>query len=233
MELYPEISQNFIDIYSLGCYKLVCYSFGLILGIPVFKNYNLTFEENNYLKINEFEFSEYFDFLLLIVDYLYLNLEERAKLQLKNQHQYLQDHIIVSHLAENASINQTSDFVCYSKITENAQSGSIKLLLNINLPKKLTFTLDECQIYNFICGFEALFFKVYCYQSDIYSNVRIFVNQFSIAELTDIVNNSSQQDIHFLLVTILNPMQRIIVSEVINRHKKDLLPWKKLIPYTK
>lgn len=232
MDPNPEIKDNYIDIYSLGCYKLVCYSFGLILGKAVIKNYNLTFEENQYLKITEFEFGDYFDFFLLLVDYLHLNLEERTSFQLKHNNEYLQNHVIVSYLPENPSINQTSDYVCYCQISENAQSGSFKLILNTNLPQKLTFILDECQIFNLICGFETLFFKVYCYKSDIYSNVKHFLQQYSIEELTDITENSSQQDIYNLLVTVINPNQRLIVSEVITRHKKDFLPWKKLLQYT-
>ncbi len=233
MDQNPEITEDFLDIVSIGCYKLVCYSFGLVLGIPHFVDYKLTFQTNTYLKITEFEFSEYFQFLQVLVDYLYLNVQDRIKLQQKYQQKYLQDHIIVSHNPDNPYIEQTNDYVCYCRISENAQSGNFKLILNINLPEKLSFNLDECQIYNFICGFETLFFKVYCYNVDIYRSVRIFVNQFHEGEIYHLVdNNTSSQDIYHLLVSTTNPTLRVILSEVIYRHKKDLYLWKKLIPYT-
>lgn len=232
MDQNPNITEDFLDIVSIGCYKLVCYSFGLVLGIPYFVDYKLTFKTNKYLKITEFEFSEYFEFLLLLVDYLYLNVQERTEFQEKHEQKYLQNHIIVSHNPENHNIEQTNDYICYCQIIENPQSGNFKLILNVNLPQKISFILDECQIYNFICGFETLFFKVYCYNVDVYRSVRLFINQFTADEICNIVQNSSQQDIYQLLISTTNPNLRIIVSEVINRHKKDLISWKKLLPYT-
>lgn len=223
-----EISENYLDLYSIGPNKLICYTFGLIFGKPVFKDYNLTFETDSYIKILHFEFEDYIDFFLILIAYLSKSSEEKAQIQTENKNTYLKEHVIVSHSLEHCSVKQNIAYVCYANVIETLNSNSVILELCVNLPQKLKFSLNECEIYSLLFGFQALFFKVFCYKSDIYYNIKLFIDQQTIEQLERILNNSKINDIICLLPLELNQTLKFTLYELIIRHKTDIISWKKL-----
>ena len=221
-----EITAEYLDLCTIGENKLLAYPFGLVFGQPQFTDFQLKLNRNNYIKIVHFEFYAYFTFFNLIIDYLSKNNEEKALIQAENNNKYLQEHVIVSHVYPPPSTNQTSDYVCYCNLTENPD---ILLDICINLPEKLKFTLKQCDIFLLISSFKELFFKVYCYNSDIYYQIKIFVEEQTEDTINKLLSNPKINDIFELLSSLnLTKTVKLQLSEVIIRHKKDLINWKKL-----
>ena len=183
--LLPEINSLNLDIFTVGDYKLCCYVNCLVLGVPTYKNSNLCFAADSYLKISEHHFLRYFNFFDTT-----LQLTEQFKPEGKN--------IETALIAQSDLVNNCVTYI----FTENEQNQA-KIVINCKFTVKVTFSFDFEELYRFFVGFRNLCFKVYCYP--------IFVEEFLFYALrkTDITFFQKKLD-EFLVLPFSYSSQQIL-----------------------
>ena len=69
---------------------------------------------------------------------------------------------------------------------------------------------------------------MFCYKSDIYYNVKLFIDQQTTENLEQILNNSRIDDIIRLLPSDLHQTLKFTLYEVLIKHKTYIISRKKL-----
>jgi hypothetical protein len=217
----PHITKetNFLDIYSVNEYKLVVYTFGLVFGKPSLNQFKLTFEANQYLKITEYTLNEWFTFLQKVSKYLGLSEDERKD----SVNSIRNPYIIVTYSEQEEETADVSTLSRYCVCSLRNENEEFELTFISKIDEIFEFTLKQHEFFSFLQGFCDLFFKMYCYPSEIYILIKQIVKNDS-----SLINKCNFNDIYNKLPNYANSSEKIYAIELIERHKDILISWNEL-----
>ena len=141
--MLPEIKAEYLDIATIGDFKLCCYPSYLVFGPLVFYNHKLQFHENSYFIIKEHHFKEYFEFFEQILH----NFENVPK------------NVETKLVSKTDSIDKN----CVTFLINEIEDSTPQITLQSKYEIKLKFVLEFEDIYSFSIGFRNICFKIFCY----------------------------------------------------------------------
>ena len=224
-----DLTEEYLDIATVGVYKLICYSSFLAFGKPTINQLQLQLNKNAYFLIKEHHFGEYFEFFESIVQSLVPSTEttkdEQTKLIAAKDVETKQTKLIAAKGVETKLISATESLetncVTYI-IKETGPNGQIEINSKYNV--NLTFVLDFEEAYAFMIGFRNMCFKIYCYPIDIQELVFFILK----TDKSDLFSNESRNNLE--IFNYLNSYysgfsvhQIYFISNIIQRHQKLLL----------
>jgi hypothetical protein len=215
-----KVNASYIDIFTVGYYKLVVYPFALIFGSPYFDTQlqMVTFSENRYIQIKEIEFTDWFKVFEQILDII-------TKDNISEQ----QNTIITANSLFSSESDDLTNF-------QNCCFYNIKTVDNLKCftiisryEQTLEISLDIVEMVQLIVGFRSLFFKIYSYHPNQFFLIKTFISTTS----TDFLIESNEITIYQKMSTnpviVLNSAEIFVLSELIVRHRDALISWKKLM----
>jgi len=224
MSILPQTNDKFIDILTINSFKLAVYPSFLVFGEPVFENYCLNFPADQYILIKEFQLSQWFTFL----DKLGQIIGHPEDFRLDNNI-FDKETLIVSNDSEdevgNVDLKKLQNF-CSSIIKFEEKTSTITVSLIGNFSQKVTFHLNEFDCYLFVQSFKTLFFKLYCYDSNISFYLLKVINQCDMECLEDETGNNFFEYIQKIYSFQTNQIH--YMTELILRHRKLFIQYKNL-----
>ena len=190
-----KISESFIDIQTVGDFKLCCYSNCLVFGKPIYENFHLRFASDTYIKIFSHQYFRYFDFFSNV-------------LQITKEVQESEENV------EN-SISNSVLYVYQTK--ENVQT---KVLIQAKYKNKITFILNLEEIFQFFIGFRNICFKVFTYPIKIEEFIFRMLHSHDLTYLKNIIK---QEYVTLHCLDEFNKNETVLLLQVILRHHTLLL----------
>ena len=141
--MLPELTSEYLDIATIGGFKLCCYPNHLVFGPLVIYRHKLQFNENSYFIIKEHHFREYFEFFEKILQN-YENVPKNVETKL-------------------VSATNSIDKNCVTFLITEIEDSTPQITLQSKYEIKLKFVLDFEEIYSFSIGFRNICFKIFCY----------------------------------------------------------------------
>jgi hypothetical protein len=205
--MLPEIKNSFIDVFTVGDYKLCCYSNCLVFGLPTYEEGELKFQSNNYLKISEHHFLRYFQFFSKT-----LQMVEPLKPEEKNKETGL------------INIDEDLNSKCVTYIfSENAEKDQINVQITSKYETKVSFQFDLEELYRFFVGFRNLCFKIYCYPIHIEVCVFNILTNEPMTYIEQLCQNTqSEFRLPGVSYKLYNQMDLNYVSNIFVRHQRLL-----------
>jgi hypothetical protein len=214
-----DLNETYLDIFSIGSYKLAAYPSFLVLGIPVWNGSNLTFKRDSYIKIDEIHLSEWLKTCGKFPD-IVTDLPEF----------FNKDTIICSNNCSDSGecdIQKSKKNLIWFVAQKTKDNLPIILLRN----EKCSVELNHIEVFLFIEGIKKLFFKVFCYlDRDNYYILSIVQQKRSELPFLD---EESEDNFNKLVETIQTSYSFDInkvfyYAELIRRHR-DILSLYKLL----
>ena len=248
--MFPKISDLYLDIWTIGTYKLCCYPNCLVFGKPVFENFELKFEANSYLQIKEHHFFRYFQFFNKVLqinktikqvpnlaesstsdqinktsEQLSASEQLSTSEQLSISEQLEQNSTQVSTTVNELDYDKEDAIICLKDIDSNCVTYILNrnstILIQSKYDTKLCFLLDLEELFQFFKGFYSLCFKVYCYPINIEECLFCFIRNETLSFLENVCET---QIITFpVLGKPLSEREVAFLGNLLRRHHKLLL----------
>jgi hypothetical protein len=209
-------SENYVDITSVGDYKLAVYPNFLVLGKAVFdtKLQRIKFSTETSFKIQEFAFENWFEFLKNGLN-LFKNKDEVNVLI----------HCEAA-VQPNTNLEETTNTFYYcGKGPLPLEKRTIIITSTYGLtPFSFEFNFHQFQA---LCeAFSSLFFKIYCYTPV----QNIIIDHFVQSTPLPGIQNRSLKEL-FQSITHLNyldltPSECLVIADLIVRHRNLLMKWR-------
>jgi len=203
--MLPDISEPFLDIFTVGEYKLCCFTSYLILGKPTNENHHLKFLSNSYLKINEHQYLSYFKFFSKVLQF-----KEILTADEKNKETFI--------------VNKTSslDFNCVTYIFTEIENELPTIQIIYKYETKISFQFDFEEFYRFFVGFRNLCFKIYCYPLHIEECIFTMLKNEPFEYIEEICTRKTV-DLRILSCSkVLTPNDYSYIITILNRHQSLL-----------
>jgi len=232
--MLPQISQECIDIYTVGQNKLVAYANYLVFGRPEYFNGDLTFKANSYIKILANDIIIYLTFIFKLFDLL--NEEEDPTIVKGPINSTTFSYSFDQNPGDGPSpLNQYNvDFTFV-----RSEDGNVKLTFELTLSQKKDdsdkfellskqfFTLDEDQITDFQTGFVELCFKVFSYPLYVNDLIWMFVEKTPITFLENLTNTKREIFKQIISLKQSSVSQSHVLANCVVRHRDIIISFKK------
>lgn len=234
LTMLPEITDLYLDIWTVGTYKLCCYPNCLVFGTPVFNdNFELQFERNSYIKIKEQHFFRYFKFFNNVLQ-INKKLAQQSTPEPTKVPELNEEGIPVTASTEQpiapeltaALSGQETAIICMPNelldtncVTYTFQQEA-NILIQSKYETKISFFLDLDDLYQFFVGLYNLCFKIYCYPAKIEESIFSIVREESFSNLKNIF---TLPFINMPAPGYLTEREKIFTINILRRHHKLLL----------
>lgn len=220
MSHLPAIKQKFIDIVTINEFKLAVYPSYLVFGIPVYQDFSLVFESNNYIRIKEHQITVWIDFFDRLAQILGNpdNQEELGKETL----------IVTDTVLADTNVNTLDvtklDNCCYFVIKVELNQKIV--YLTAKYQQTIYFTLPETESFLFIQAFRSIFFKIYAYPERVNFYTLEIVKKCPIKYLED---DSNEKIFDFIqTIYFLQENELYYITELVRRHRLLFIKFKQL-----
>ena len=198
-----EISDSFIDIHTIGNFKLCCYSHCLVFGKPIYEDFQLKFASNTYLKIYSHQYFRYFDFFNNVLQITKEIEESKENVELS----------IVSPLLSLATN-------CVTYIYQTKENEETTVLIQSKYEENIRFILTLEEVHEFFLGFRNLCFKLFCYPIKIEEQIFRILHSESFTFLKNI---NKEDNITMQCSNEFTKNEMVLLQQVLLRHHTLLL----------
>ena len=204
----------YIDICSVGDYKLAVYPNYLLFGKAIFDSHlqQVKFSNNNSIKLTEPIFAPFFIFLQKSFK-LFENNEQKVTL-------------IYSEAPVTDDINLSNVKNCIFYSAEGENINRLIVITSTYSAKNVVYKLNY-QAFSELCeSFSSLFFKTYCYTPVQNTVIEHFVHLTSVSDIKKKTLKDFIQIIKHQNVLDLIPNETLQICNLIVRHRKMLALWR-------
>jgi len=200
--------SEYLDIITIGRYKITAQTTFLTLGLPQLSNRLLCFRRDSTIFITELELEAY----LSIFSKLLLHLSGEA-IDFK-----LSDVIV-----------QDATYSCHYSLQTNSDSYHLELSYK-SQSETVTIVFNESETGLLIIAFRDIFCKIFQYSSYIEFYINFFVKYAPKTLLANLSDIRATENISWWLTSqlVINNSDLYYLTSLIIRHKQLILPWRKL-----
>jgi len=204
----------YIDICTVGDYKLAVYPNYLLFGKAVFDSHlqRVKFQNNNTIKLTEPIFAPFFIFLQKSFK-LFENDEQKVTLIYSE-----------TPITDDLNLLQIKNCLFYN--AEGEKNNRIIVITSTYCSKNIVYKLNYQAFCELCESFSTLFFKTYCYTPVQNTVIEHFVHLTSVSDIKKKQLKDFIQIIRHQNVLDLMPNEVLQICNLIVRHRKMLSLWR-------